>query len=131
MIDRGKAAHERQQHGQLHRRLRLTDQQRGHADTNEKHQHHLAPSPLVAELACREGTDTKKEESGCAIRHQVFPACHAHVGGDAADGGREDQQEHMVECMREIQQQGYPGVIHRSHELRSGRAADIVAARPA
>ena len=112
MVDRGKCAQQRQRDGQLDRRLRQAHADGGHADPDEKDDHHRAASPLIAELSSRQGPHAKKEEGRDAVGHQVFPFLEAEFGGDGGHRGGEDQQEHVVEGMTQVQQATSEAIVH-------------------
>ncbi len=120
VVDRRERAHQRQRGRELPGRAVVSgDQQRRRAHAEEEHEHHPAPSPEVAEAARRQRAQTEQRERAHAVGHQVLPAREAEVGGDRANGRREDQQEHVVDRVRHVEQQCRgAGLRWRGHGIR-------------
>jgi hypothetical protein len=105
MVDGRKGA----QHGDSQRQLPgvlcCRTQQARSTEPEEKHHHHAAPAPQVAQPPGRHRTEAEQQEGAGAIRHQVFPSRKTELDGDAGHRGGEDQQEHVVQCMAQVQQE--------------------------
>ena len=105
VIDGGKCAEQRKRRRQLPRVLHARRNQCRDADAEEEHQHHPPPSPVITELARRQRAEAEQREGPGTIGHQVFPATDAEICGNAAYRRRKDQQEKVVQCVRDIEQQ--------------------------
>ena len=105
MVDRRESAHQRQRERELPRIAGERDQQHRHTHAEEKYEHHLATTPVVAEFAGRQRPQAEHDERTGAVRHEIFPPRQVEVGGNRADRRREDEQEHVIERMRDVQQQ--------------------------
>jgi hypothetical protein len=77
----------------------------GSPEPEEEHHHHAAPAPQVAQPPGRHRTQAEHQEGAGAIGHQVFPAREAELDGDAGHRGGEDQQEHVVQRMAQVEQE--------------------------
>ena len=123
MVDRRERAHQRHRRGELPRALRERDQQHRRAHAEEEDQHHPSAAPVVAQPSRGQRSQAEQREGADAIGHQVLPARNAEIGGDGADRGREDQQEHVVERMRDVEQQRRLAVGHGSSPARRRKSS--------
>ncbi len=123
MVDRGERAEQRQRRRQLPRRARHRDEQRRDAHAEKEYEHHPSPAPEVAQPSRGQRAQPEHRERADAVRHQVFPAREPEVRGDRRHRGREDQQEHVVDRVRHVQQQH-----RRSRQRRHVDAFAAVAA---
>jgi hypothetical protein len=112
VVDRCEGADQRQCRRQLPGPLRDGGEQRRDAHAEEEHDHHRAATPQVAEPARRQRTEPEHHEGAGAEGHQVFPAREAEVVRDRRDGGREDEQEHVVHRMGHVEQEGRAACVH-------------------
>jgi hypothetical protein len=104
VVDRGEYAEHRQCRTKLPRGSRKRDEQRRDTHAEEEHEHHPPPAPQVAEPSGGQRTQPEHRERADTVRHQVLPAREPEIGGDRCDCRRENQQEHVVERMRHVQQ---------------------------
>ena len=105
VIDRRERAHQREGGRELPRIARDGDQQRRGAHAEEEDEHHPPPSPEVAQAARRQRAQAEQHERADAVGHQRFPVGETEIGGDRRDRRREDQQEHVVDRVRDVEQQ--------------------------
>ena len=105
MVDGRERAHQRERGRELPRVLRDRGKQARHADAEVEHDHHRAPAPVVAQPSRRHRAQAEQHERARRVRHQVLPAREAEVDRDRADGGREDQQDEMVDRVRDVEEQ--------------------------
>ena len=81
------------------------------------------PAPQVAQPSGRQRAQAEQHERADAVGHQVFPAREAEVGGDGADRGGEDQQEHVVDRMGDVEQEATGGTSWPNDRTRPPRSA--------
>ena len=121
MVDGRESAHQRQGQGHLPGRLGGGHQQARQAHANIEHHHHATPAPEVAQTACGDGPDAKKDESAHGVGHHVFPAPHPEVDGNGTHRRGKDQQEQVIQGMAHIQQQrsqfGHAPIVARVSAL--------------
>jgi hypothetical protein len=67
---------------------------------------------LLAQFACGQRADAEEEEGCHAVRHEVFPALQTEFRCNAGDGCCEDQQEHVVQGVTDIEQQACGQGVH-------------------
>src|SRR6185503_7495936 len=80
------------------------DEERRHAEAEEEQQHHATASPQIAEPSRGQRAEAEQQERARAVRHEVLPAGEPEVDGDGGHGRREDQQEEMIERVRDVEQ---------------------------
>ena len=114
MIDRGEAAQERKRERELDRRPGEADQDGRSAHAEKEQHHHRAPAPLIAQLARGQGNDAEKEKRCGVVWHEVLPSREAELQSDGGHGGRENQQEHVIDRVADIEEQHGGPVVHAS-----------------
>ena len=60
---------------------------------------------MIAETPRRKRAQPEQDERTDAVRHQVFPARDAEIGGNRAHRRRKDKEKHVIERVGNIQQQ--------------------------
>ena len=68
-------------------------------------QHHRACVPTDRRAAPPAATQAEQHERTDAVRHQRFPVGETEIGRDRADRRRENEQEHVIERVRDVEQQ--------------------------
>ncbi len=105
VVDRCERAEQRQRDRHLPCVLRRGGEQRRGAHAEEEDQHHRPAAPQVAQPARRNGAQAEQQERRGAVGHQLLPRREAEVRGDHRNRGGEDQQEHVVDRVRDVEQQ--------------------------
>ena len=105
VVDGRKQPDAHQPRSQLPRPVGEARHERRATDADEEDDHHHPPAPQVAEPPGRQRADAEQEERADAVRHQRFPAREPEVRGDGGYRRREDQEEHVVERVSDVEQQ--------------------------
>ena len=108
MIDRGKEPHRRKPKRELPGRLAEAGRDRGETDAEEEHRHHVAPAPAVAQPSGRQGSGAEHDETAQRERDQLAIRL-GEIGLHAEHRGREDQHDHMIDQMADIDKTDHSG----------------------
>jgi hypothetical protein len=107
VIDRRKGSEQGERDAKLQCVLRDRNEQGRRAESHEEDDHHAASTPDVAESPGGHGAEAEHEECAHRVGHEVGPVRIAEFGSHGGDCGGEDQQEHVIDRVAEVQQIAY------------------------